>query len=91
MAVRAPEPDEPLEPDEPDEPPDEDDVTEDWEMRFARDLVSSVSASTRPKLAAGAQKLVTKVRGDEEVEYDGEKHSAAYLFDALKEGYYGKF
>jgi ribonucleoside-diphosphate reductase alpha chain len=32
-----------------------------------------------------------KVRGDEEVDYDGEKHSAANLFDALKEGYYGKF
>ena len=32
-----------------------------------------------------------KVRGDEDVEYDGEKHSAANLFDALKEGYYGKF
>ena len=31
-----------------------------------------------------------KVRGDEEVEYDGERHSAANLFDALKEGYYGK-
>jgi ribonucleoside-diphosphate reductase alpha chain len=32
-----------------------------------------------------------EVRGDEEIEYDGEKHSAANLFDALKEGYYGKF
>ena len=32
-----------------------------------------------------------KVTGDEEVDYDGEKHSAANLFDALKEGYYGKF
>ncbi len=32
-----------------------------------------------------------RVRGDEEIEYDGEKHSAANLFDALKEGYYGKF
>ena len=31
------------------------------------------------------------VRGDEEVEYDGEMHTAANLFDALKEGYYGKF
>jgi ribonucleoside-diphosphate reductase alpha chain len=30
-------------------------------------------------------------RGDEEIEYDGEKHSAANLFDAMKEGYYGKF
>jgi len=29
--------------------------------------------------------------GDEEVEYDGETHTAANLFDALKEGYYGKF
>ena len=32
-----------------------------------------------------------KVKGDEEIEYDGEKHTAANLFDALKEGYYGKF
>ena len=32
-----------------------------------------------------------ELRGDEEVEYDGEVHSAANLFDALKEGYYGKF
>lgn len=32
-----------------------------------------------------------EVKGDEEIEYDGEKHSAANLFDAMKEGYYGKF
>jgi ribonucleoside-diphosphate reductase alpha chain len=32
-----------------------------------------------------------EVKGDELVEYDGEKHTAANLFDALKEGYYGKF
>jgi ribonucleoside-diphosphate reductase alpha chain len=32
-----------------------------------------------------------KVRGNEEIDYDGETHSAANLFDALKEGYYGKF
>ena len=30
-------------------------------------------------------------KGNEEVEYDGETHTAANLFDALKEGYYGKF
>jgi ribonucleoside-diphosphate reductase alpha chain len=30
-------------------------------------------------------------KGNEEVEYDGESHTAANLFDALKEGYYGKF
>ncbi len=34
---------------------------------------------------------VVEVRGNEEVEYDGEVHTAANLFDALKEGYYGKF
>ena len=31
------------------------------------------------------------LRGDEEIEYDGELHTAANLYDALKEGYYGKF
>jgi ribonucleoside-diphosphate reductase alpha chain len=30
-------------------------------------------------------------KGNEEIEYDGEMHTAANLFDALKEGYYGKF
>ncbi|MBF0401336.1 MAG: adenosylcobalamin-dependent ribonucleoside-diphosphate reductase [Magnetococcales bacterium] len=30
------------------------------------------------------------LKGDEEVEYDGETHNAANLFDALKEGYYGR-
>ncbi len=34
---------------------------------------------------------VVSVRGDEEIEYDGEIHTAANLYDALKEGYYGKF
>ena len=33
---------------------------------------------------------VVEARGDEEIEYDGELHTAANLFDALKEGYYGK-
>ncbi len=32
-----------------------------------------------------------EAKGNEEVEYDGETHTAANLFDALKEGYYGKF
>lgn len=34
---------------------------------------------------------VIEARGNEEIEYDGETHTAANLFDALKEGYYGKF
>jgi len=32
-----------------------------------------------------------RVRGDQEIEYDGEIHTAANLYDALKEGYYGRF
>lgn len=32
-----------------------------------------------------------EVKGNEEIEYDGEIHTAANLYDALKEGYYGKF
>ncbi len=31
-----------------------------------------------------------ELKGNEEIEYDGEIHTAANLFDALKEGYYGK-
>ena len=32
-----------------------------------------------------------EVKGNEEIDYDGESHSAANLYDALKEGYYGRF
>jgi ribonucleoside-diphosphate reductase alpha chain len=32
-----------------------------------------------------------EVKGNEEIEYDGEVHTAANLYDALKEGYYGKY
>ena len=34
---------------------------------------------------------VVEAKGNDEIEYDGETHSAANLYDALKEGYYGKF
>ena len=34
---------------------------------------------------------VVELKGNEEVEYDGETHTAANLYDALKEGYYGRF
>ena len=34
---------------------------------------------------------IVELKGNEEVDYDGEIHTAANLFDALKEGYYGKF
>ncbi|WNO07762.1 adenosylcobalamin-dependent ribonucleoside-diphosphate reductase [Teredinibacter sp. KSP-S5-2] len=31
-----------------------------------------------------------ELKGNEMIEYDGEEHTAANLYDALKEGYYGK-
>jgi len=34
---------------------------------------------------------VIEAKGNEKIEYDGEMHTAANLYDALKEGYYGKF
>ncbi|WP_323900844.1 adenosylcobalamin-dependent ribonucleoside-diphosphate reductase [Aeromonas hydrophila] len=34
---------------------------------------------------------VVTAKGNEEIEYDGELHTAANLYDALKEDYYGKF
>ncbi len=33
---------------------------------------------------------VVEARGDEEIEYDGEIHTAANLHDAMREGYYGR-
>lgn len=38
-----------------------------------------------------ADSSVVTFRGNEDVEYEGETHKAANLFDALKEGYYDKF
>lgn len=34
---------------------------------------------------------IVEAKGNDEIEYDGERHSAANLFDALKEGYYGRY
>jgi ribonucleoside-diphosphate reductase alpha chain len=34
---------------------------------------------------------IIEVKGNEIIEYDGELHTAANLYDALKEGYYGKY
>ncbi|HEV3486339.1 MAG TPA: hypothetical protein VG106_13095, partial [Vicinamibacterales bacterium] len=34
---------------------------------------------------------VVEARGDEEIEYDGETHTAANLHDAMKDGYYGRY
>ncbi len=53
-------------PDGDDDGPDEDDIVEDFEMRFAKELVSSVSSSTRPKLVLGASHIMSRVRAEEE-------------------------
>lgn len=50
-----------------------------------RDLAETVY---RFKLEDGS---TVELRGNEEVEYDGELHTAANLFDAIKEGYFGKY
>ncbi|MGE3846368.1 MAG: adenosylcobalamin-dependent ribonucleoside-diphosphate reductase [Gammaproteobacteria bacterium] len=34
---------------------------------------------------------VVEARGDEELDYEGERHTAANLYDAIKEGYYGVY
>jgi ribonucleoside-diphosphate reductase alpha chain len=34
---------------------------------------------------------VVEARGDEEIDYDGEMHTTANLFDSLKEGYFGRY
>ncbi len=52
--------------------PDEDEVVEDFEIRFAKDLVASLHTSSRPKLVAAAAKLVAKARADEEKKLVGE-------------------
>ena len=46
---------------------------------------------TIPVLSVLNRCEVVEVKGNEEIEYDGETHTAANLFDALKEGYYGRF
>ena len=38
-----------------------------------------------------ADGTLIEAKGNEEINYDGEIHTAANLYDALKEGYYGKF
>jgi ribonucleoside-diphosphate reductase alpha chain len=34
---------------------------------------------------------VIEARGDEEIDYDGEMHTAANLFDSLRDGYFGRY
>lgn len=57
---------EPTAPPEEDELDDADEIVEDWEMRFAKDLVSAAPSPTRTALLAGAAKVVAQARASEE-------------------------
>jgi carboxyl-terminal processing protease len=46
--------------------PDDDEIVEDFEMRFAKEVVSNVGTANRPRLVAAAAKVVAKVRAEEE-------------------------
>jgi carboxyl-terminal processing protease len=48
------------------EPIDEDEIVEDFEIRFARDAVASATGSQRPAMVKGVKKLVERLRGEEE-------------------------
>jgi len=53
-------------PEDEEDEPDEDEIVEDFEMKFARDVVSSVATGNRLKLVSAAHKVVAKVRAEEE-------------------------
>jgi carboxyl-terminal processing protease len=52
-------------PDEDDDPED-DDIADDFEMKLARELVAGVSIASRPKLVAASNKVIQRVRAEEE-------------------------
>ena len=58
-------------------------------MNISKNLNSNQGQSFR-SLAQVARSVPSGVI-PQKIEYDGEMHSAANLFDAMKEGYYGKF
>ena len=60
-------------------------LMERWFTKEEKDLENTIY---RFSLEDGT---VVEAKGNEEIEYDGETHTVANLYDALKEGYYGKF
>jgi carboxyl-terminal processing protease len=49
-----------------DEEPDEDEIVEDFEMKFSKEVLAGVAAGSRPKLVAAAAKTVARLRAEEE-------------------------
>jgi carboxyl-terminal processing protease len=53
-------------PDDDEDGPADDEIDEDFEMRFAKDMLAGTAMPQRPKLLAAAAKTVQRVRADEE-------------------------
>jgi carboxyl-terminal processing protease len=56
----------PTAPPEDDEDPDEDEIVEDFEMRFSREVLANIAAGSRPKMLAAAAKTITRLRAEQE-------------------------
>jgi carboxyl-terminal processing protease len=57
----------PVKPEDDDEDEsDADEIVEDFEMKFAKEVVSSVNVAARPRVVTAAKKVVDRVRGEEE-------------------------
>nr|MBA3501512.1 hypothetical protein [Deltaproteobacteria bacterium] len=52
--------------DEDEDENDADEIVEDFEMKFAKEVVGSVNVASRPKIVAQAKRVVERVRGEEE-------------------------
>lgn len=59
--------------------------------RFQGVLVNNSDLSNTTYRFTLEDGTVVEAAGSEEIEYDGETHTAANLYDALNEGYYGKY
>jgi carboxyl-terminal processing protease len=52
--------------DEDEDENDADEIVEDFEMKFAKEVISSVNVASRPKVVIAARKVVERIRGEEE-------------------------
>jgi carboxyl-terminal processing protease len=48
------------------EDPDEDEIVEDFEMKFSKEVLANIPGASRPKMVAAAAKTVARLRAEEE-------------------------
>ena len=53
-------------PDEDEEDPEEDEIVEDFEMKFAKEVLASIGGGSRPKMVAAAARTVARLRAEQE-------------------------